>query len=232
MEKLSYDFFDKCSSLNDAARKIFGRDNYRDCEKIKNLAKEHGFDWKEWGERRKKKEIEVVCLNCGKHFKTYESGRKFCSHSCSAKYNNRQKGHKPLIKHTVCEYCGKDIYNKQYGTKYCSLECQIKKQREDYLSRWKSGEESGRSGMYGVSRIIRNYLFEKNNCKCEKCGWGEVNEKTGQIPLQIHHKDGNCLNNSEENLQLLCPNCHSLTDTFGNSNKNSKRVYRKQKGNI
>lgn len=66
--------------------------------------------------------------------------------------------------------------------------------------------------------IFRN-MFEKNNCKCEKCGWGEVNKYTGRIPLQIHHMDGNCKNNNEENLQLLCPNCHSLTDNFGSTNK-------------
>ena len=33
---IDYEFFDNCSSLCDAARKIFGRDNYRDCEKIRN----------------------------------------------------------------------------------------------------------------------------------------------------------------------------------------------------
>ncbi len=36
-------------------------------------------------------------------------------------------------------------------------------------------------------------------------------------------------NNSEDNLQLLCPNCHALTENFGSRNKNSKRVFRKQK---
>ncbi len=44
MENLNYEFFDNCSSLSDAARKIFGRDNYRDCEKIKLLAKKYDFD--------------------------------------------------------------------------------------------------------------------------------------------------------------------------------------------
>ena len=55
------------------------------------------------------------------------------------------------------------------------------------------------------------------------------NQYSGKVPLQIHHIDGNCLNNKEENLQLLCPNCHSLTETFGNLNKKSKRVYRNNK---
>ena len=72
--------------------------------------------------------------------------------------------------------------------------------------------------------------MEKNNCKCEKCGWGETNEFTGNIPLQVHHIDGDCKNNREENLQLLCPNCHSLTENFGSRNKNATPGRRKYFG--
>ena len=55
------------------------------------------------------------------------------------------------------------------------------------------------------------------------CGWNQENQFTHIIPLQVHHIDGDCTNNKEENLQLLCPNCHSLTETFGNKNLHSKR---------
>lgn len=99
----------------------------------------------------------------------------------------------------------------------------------EYIKKWQNGEETGVSGKYGISHYIRSYLFKKYNNKCQKCGWGEINPISGKIPLQIHHIDGNCLNNSEYNLELLCPNCHSLTDTFGNLNENSKRVFRRQK---
>lgn len=48
--------------------------------------------------------------------------------------------------------------------------------------------------------------------KCEKCG---NTEWMGQpINLEIHHINGDRSDNSLENLQLLCPNCHSYTDTF------------------
>ena len=41
---------------------------------------------------------------------------------------------------------------------------------------------------------------------------------TGNDPKElIDHIDGNALNNSEENLRLLCPNCHSLTSTYRNT---------------
>lgn len=36
------------------------------------------------------------------------------------------------------------------------------------------------------------------------------------------------MNNKEENLELLCPNCHSLTDNFGALNKNSTRTSLKE----
>ena len=72
-------------------------------------------------------------------------------------------------------------------------------------------------------------MFRKYKNKCQLCGCGETNKFTNRIPLQIHHIDGDCTNNDESNLQLLCPNCHSLTSNFGSLNKNSKRVDRRTK---
>lgn len=66
-------------------------------------------------------------------------------------------------------------------------------------------------------------MLEKNNYKCELCGWGEENTYTHTIPLEIHHIDGDYTNNKEENLQVLCPNCHSLTETYKSHNKNGRK---------
>ena len=44
-----------------------------------------------------------------------------------------------------------------------------------------------------------------------------MNPFTRNVPLETHHKDGDYTNNNEDNLELLCPNCHSLTDTYKNS---------------
>lgn len=43
------------------------------------------------------------------------------------------------------------------------------------------------------------------------------------IPLEIDHIDGNSENNSEENLRLICPNCHSLTATYKGANRGKGR---------
>ena len=83
-------------------------------------------------------------------------------------------------------------------------------------------------GKYQVSEYVRRYLKEKSNNKCSKCGWGEKNPYTNLIPLEIDHKDGNYLNNKEDNLELLCPNCHSLTSTWKGANKNKGREDRKK----
>lgn len=66
-----------------------------------------------------------------------------------------------------------------------------------------------------IKKIISNNLKEY---KCEQCGIYEWNN--AEIRLQVHHIDGDHLNNELNNLQLLCPNCHSQTDTFaGKKNK-------------
>lgn len=52
--------------------------------------------------------------------------------------------------------------------------------------------------------------------KCECCGNEEWNNQP--IPLEIHHKDGDHLNNELDNLQLLCPNCHAQTSNFKGRN--------------
>lgn len=58
----------------------------------------------------------------------------------------------------------------------------------------------------------RKPLIALRGQKCECCG---NTEWLGQpINLEIHHKNGDRSDNSLENLQLLCPNCHSYTETF------------------
>lgn len=84
----------------------------------------------------------------------------------------------------------------------------------DYIARWKAGLENGMRGTTAISAQIRRYLFEKFESKCGRCGWGQVNQFTNKIPLEVEHIDGCHRNNVESNLMLLCPNCHSLTGTY------------------
>lgn len=59
------------------------------------------------------------------------------------------------------------------------------------------------------SSVLKRILVKDRGYKCECCGLTEWNGYP--IALEIHHKDGNSLNNELNNLCLLCPNCHSIT---------------------
>lgn len=111
-----------------------------------------------------------------------------------------------------CLFCQKELSNRQ--TKYCNNQCQQSHYQQLYIERWKKGEETGLRGEYQISSYVRDYMLQKVNYKCELCGWGEINPFTNLIPLELHHKDGDWEKTTEENLIVLCPNCHSLTENF------------------
>ncbi len=124
-----------------------------------------------------------------------------------------------------CLNCNQKISSKN---KFCSNKCQKEYEYKKYIKKWKNNEVSGMRGEYQISMYIKTYLFEKYNNKCARCGWGKVNPYTKNIPLEVEHIDGNYQNNSEENLILLCPNCHSLTETYKGANINHGRKQRRK----
>lgn len=58
--------------------------------------------------------------------------------------------------------------------------------------------------------MTKNELINKRGRKCEECNLSEWNNQA--IPLELHHIEGK--EDSEENLKLLCPNCHALTYNY------------------
>lgn len=123
----------------------------------------------------------------------------------------------------LCLNCSKLI---KKNTKYCSNKCQKEYQYKEYINKWKNNKKNGMRGEYQISSYIKKYLFQKYNYRCARCGWGKINIYTNKIPLEIEHIDGNYKNNCENNLILLCPNCHSLTSTYKGANLNHGRKSR------
>jgi hypothetical protein len=80
----------------------------------------------------------------------------------------------------------------------------------------------------GISNHIKRYVNEKYGNQCSECGWSKQHPLTGNVPLEIDHINGDAEDNREENLRLLCPNCHALTLNFRNLNKGNGRAARKK----
>ena len=78
-------------------------------------------------------------------------------------------------------------------------------------------------GTFITSTNLKNRLIKdgfKEN-KCEICGVSEWQGKP--LVCQLHHKNGNHKDNRLENLQILCPNCHSQTENYCGVSKKEKK---------
>ena len=98
---------------------------------------------------------------------------------------------------------------------------------------WNKGKKLG-SNYYGNLKPLKEVLVENSNYqsykllkrlfseglkehKCECCGLTKW--QSSEIPLELHHINGIHSDNRLENLQVLCPNCHALTDNYRGKNK-------------
>ena len=166
----------------------------------------------------------LTCENCnnnsiitGQSIKIkLKIGKHICK-SCVTSENNQKKK-----KNKQCAFCNKLV--KSCNT-YCSISCQHKYDNSIKIQNWLDGNK-----VYNeVTSVIRNYLLEKCNGSCSICGWNKRHKSDNRYLCQIDHIDGVSVNNKPENLRVLCPCCHSETDTYGNRNKNSTRNYRYKK---
>jgi predicted nucleic acid-binding Zn ribbon protein len=201
-------------------------------ERIENIAKKLNRDFRsvqiklqKLGFKQNKRQTteNVTCHNCGKAFTSLiKKKRKFCSQSCGAEYNNKKYPKRVNVnKLKNCLYCGQPLNSHQ--TKFCSPKCSGEYFQQENFKKIENGDVSFSSAMY------KKYLIYKYGNKCMKCGWHEVNPTTGLVPIQLEHKDGNSENHNLNNLELLCPNHHSLTPTFGALNKGNGRSKRREK---
>ena len=223
--------FETSKTQKEVLKKLGRNANGSGWRLVNKLASQIGLDLKEFSQKITKEKYlknPKFCKCCGKEL-TYEQRKNdYCSHSCAAIINNKgvvRNGEKHEAKKHVCANCGKELTYEQRNNKFCCHKCSAEYRYNELIQRWLS-EENFVKGGHQIPTFIKKYLMELHNNKCEKCGWGEEHPITHNIPLEVHHIDGDCTNNKLENLQLLCPNCHCLTENFGSLNKNSKRFHR------
>lgn len=124
-----------------------------------------------------------------------------------------------------CICCGKESkFSYQKANKYCSIRCQNDYQRQQRVKKWLSNPQ--KEHWLNNPGWAKDYLAEQQNNKCNICGITEWNRKP--ITFDMDHIDGNPSNNHPNNLQLICPNCHSQSATYKNRNRGSGRQSRRK----
>lgn len=143
---------------------------------------------------------------------------RFCSHSCAATFSNLKRSRK---KELICKMCKKLTLGT--GKIYCSSLCQVKYQNQQKIF------ESENGGRSASAQCYKRYLIWNFGAKCMKCGWNEIHSITNKVPIELNHIDGNSENNKLANLEIICPNCHSLTPNFKGLNAGNGRVRRRER---
>lgn len=131
-----------------------------------------------------------ACVVCNAGFRvtsTRSESAKYCSNLCKGR---AMKG-RGSVRHE-CTHCHAEFWDSpSKNRKYCSRACVNKASK----TIWRPTFTAARDNIKRNSRLTR----------CERCGYDEYPEILG-----VHHKDRNRENNTPDNLEVLCPNCHSV----------------------
>jgi len=163
--------------------------------------------------------IDKICPVCQINFKDRKNTKRpkiTCSRNCSNKLFPRRKSIYP--KTFVCQYCSNITpWCHSSRNKFCSSKCRSKSLTDSAKTRFNDGNVQYRN-------TLRKFIAEAIGYKCNVCGISDWNKKT--LTLQVNHIDGDASNNKPDNLELICPNCHTQTDTYSGRNKGSGRKSR------
>lgn len=128
-----------------------------------------------------------------------------------------------------CKFCGLETKNEKFCSSSCAARFNLPKRTG---MKYKKREKSHKKEVVSICRAIiawmffsapasdktiRSFLIECHDGCCQSCSFFGLNPKTNKSILQLHHKNGIHEDSSIDNLEILCPNCHAMTDGYGNS---------------
>lgn len=144
------------------------------------------------------------------------------------------------IKKMISENRPKSEISRMLGMKYETMNGYFKKYGIDYKGNPHRTGFVHEESRIPLSKILNNEVvystaslkkrlveecLKEYKCENPDCGISEWNGK--ELPLELHHIDGNHYNNNLDNLQLLCPNCHAQTEFFRGRKKKKNNVVKK-----
>lgn len=163
----------------------------------------------------------MKCKYCNENeaikYSKYSNGE-FCSKKCAKGYSTKNK--RKEINEKVSEKLkGTVVTATRIKNPWTDEQLDTWKQKIQETYNNKILDADFNSLSFG--RLRKRVILEQKS-KCNNCG---LDEWLGEpLTLELEHKDGNNKNNKRENLEAICPNCHSLTKTWRGRNKNSKRL--------
>lgn len=154
-----------------------------------------------------------VCKKCGGSFEPSSRFVNFCSNQClyGRTFSERAIERKSISQKNYLASLSADEFL-QYKTRLNSDDDRKLKSRQTYHKKLMSCNFID----LGWDSKRKRIILEQNSC-CVDCGISEWKGVT--ISLEVDHIDGNNLNNERSNLKAICPNCHSITETWRGRNK-------------
>ena len=179
------------------------------------LAKQRGL-----AVREKYRSSPKHCPGCGIVLSYEKRYNTFCSRSCATTSHNFGRQKRAEIT-WICALCGNDVSStsRKNPGKYCNKESALNNVRINSYLKWINLKK------LPSPKRIRWIYKQFGLYECSMC---EISSWNGsELILQTDHIDGNPENNSIDNIRLICPNCHSQTDTFGSRNRGNGRESRR-----
>lgn len=150
------------------------------------------------------------------HYGNYGTGR-FCSSKCARGFSTKAK-RQEINKGVSIKLRGRKLHNNGFKKGFdpnrksfteAERNKGVKVRIENLATIYATASWEDLPHLEKRRRIIKE---QENKCsQCSLVEWQGL-----KLVLELHHKDGNHENECRNNLEFLCPNCHSLTPNYRN----------------